>query len=59
MSVKFLCLALLLAAARAFVPAGRRAASAVSMNMEMSKSMPFLKKPANLDGMIVSAASTH
>jgi len=49
----------LLSVASAFMPAGSRSrAGTVQLSMEgsmeMSKSVPFVKKPANLEGMIVS-----
>ena len=45
-----------LASAVAFAPV-RVSRATTSVNMEtMSKSVPFLKKPKNLDGLVVSAA---
>lgn len=52
---RFACVLAVLSCVSAFMPASYvRSSSAVSMAAEgMSKSLPFCKKPKNLDGMIV------
>ena len=47
-----------LSTAAAFAPVQSRARQgALSMNAEFSKSLPFLLKPKNLDGLVVSRAA--
>jgi hypothetical protein len=52
---RFVVALVALAYASAFAPARvARSSSAISMNIEgMSKSVPFLRKPKNLDGLVV------
>mmetsp|Transcript_22935 Transcript_22935/g.32097 ORF Transcript_22935/g.32097 Transcript_22935/m.32097 type:complete len:205 (-) Transcript_22935:211-825(-) len=50
MALKTLTLAALVASAAAFAPASSSPKAAVSLNAEMSESVPFLVKPEKLDG---------
>ncbi len=43
----------LISSIAAFSAVGKSGSAKLSMNAEMSKSLPFLKKPKNLDGLIV------
>merc|ERR1712137_829879 len=56
MTFRSLSIALLAASATAFAPASVSVRRDVSLNAEMSKSIPFLVKPEKLDGSMVGDA---
>eukprot|EP00591_Stephanopyxis_turris_P010254 CAMPEP_0195516780 /NCGR_PEP_ID=MMETSP0794_2-20130614/8617_1 /TAXON_ID=515487 /ORGANISM="Stephanopyxis turris, Strain CCMP 815" /LENGTH=199 /DNA_ID=CAMNT_0040645459 /DNA_START=45 /DNA_END=644 /DNA_ORIENTATION=+ len=53
MVLRSLCLTAIAASAAAFAPSGSVQRTSVSLNAEMSKSLPFLVRPEKLDGTMV------
>lgn len=51
-------LLIVVASAIAFAPSASRKSSSSLMMSEKSRSLPFLNKPKNLDGLVVSITSS-